>query len=86
MHFLFIGAIGRHAPPSVAASETSTASTGVHKVSRALANVLNIYAKDNLNGLFCKIRLSVPFPELALTREKRGAWAAPAPRAPRACT
>lgn len=60
MHFRFIGAIGRHAPPSPP-RRPQPPQRGVHKVSRALATVLNIHAKDNLNGLFAKSCCLFPF-------------------------
>lgn len=81
MHFLFIGAIRRperlrRAYPAVAASETPTAWTGVHKVSRALAKVLDIYAKENANGLFAKSGCLFPFLSWPYAREARSVGSA----------
>lgn len=81
MHFLFVGAIGKpegwcRAYPAVTASETPTAWTVVHKVSKALANVLDIYAEENANGLFAKSGRLFPFLSWPYTREARSVGSA----------
>lgn len=83
MHFLFTGAIQgpecrRRASPAVAAaSETPPASPGARQVSRALANVLNIYAKENLSGLFAKSGCLYPFLSWPCARGARSVDGAP---------
>lgn len=82
MHFLFNRAILKPGRPRRA--YPAAASLGEHQVSRALANVLNIYCKENFSGRFAKSRHL--FPSLSYPGPKAARSADGQPRPPPPCT
>lgn len=64
--------------PRVAALETPIASLGAHQVSRDLANVLDMYSKENLSSPFAKSGCLLPSLSWPCAKQ-HGAWRAHQP-------